>query len=144
MYNIPRKDDTSKRVNYTPSNSYQRVPLTIVENGATRARGNVPEQVHITSTYDVGNNEEEVHPDPKLVKIFLCRSIYSAGTLRCAYLYAVFATFMSQVFLLYLFFSEEGQQFNSKIGYVGDTRHHVVFKRALGRFICFVVILMKG
>jgi len=147
MYNIPRNDGTSTRVNYNGSNSYQRVPMTIVENDAGRVQVNAPAQVRVTATYGDGNDKEEVRTVQKVDKankILLSRSIYSAGTLRCAYLYAVFATFLAQGFVLYLFVSEKGQHFTSNIGYEGDVFNHDVFKRALGRFICFVVILTKG
>jgi len=144
MYNIPRNNGTTARVNYNASNSYQRVPMTIVENDAGRMPANIPGQVQVTAPYDAGNGKEEVYTDQKVDKILLSRSIYSAGTLRCAYLFAVLATFLAQGFILYLFVSEKGQHFTSNIGYNGDVFDHGVFKRALGRFICFVVILTKG
>jgi len=43
-----------------------------------------------------------------------------------------------------MFVSEDNLTFTSSIGYDGGMYHADVFKRALGRFICYLVILLKG
>jgi len=135
-----------KRVIYNPPYGYEQIPMTTIENTPKRLVKRAPGIVDVIVTDDtpILTKQKESPPKREAVKIDLARSIYSAGTVKCPYFPAVFATFVAQSFILYLFVSEDGLTFTSTIGYDGQVFELTTFKRALGRFICFVVILIKG
>jgi len=140
MYNSALSGpNTVDRVGYK-ANGYQRISITNLDGQpdtvVARALGQAD---------DVGNPENAKDRQESLL-VNLAPSIYSAGTLKCSYFGAVLGTFISQSFILFLFLSvsEDGLMFYSGIGYVGGISNFHVFKRALGRFICFLLILLKG
>jgi len=144
MYNNTRiSSGTVDGVGGNSSRGYMRVPMTRIDSQSNRvviAPGN-----NVPISHDLANpGIEKKYLTQRGINVELAESIYSAGTLRSAYFAAVFGTFVSQAFILYLFASEDSSRFTSSIGYRGDIFHVDVFNRALGRFICFVVILLKG
>jgi len=142
MYNSALSGpDTVDRVAYK-ANGYQRISMTSLDGQPDTVVARVIGQADLTNSRDVGSPEDVKESSSLWVN--LAPSIYSAGTLRCSYFGAVFATFVSQSFVLYLFVSEDGLRFFSGIGYEGGISHLDIFKRALGRFICFLLILLKG
>lgn len=142
MYNTAISGpSTVDRVAYK-ANGYQRISITSLEPDTVVARA--VGQPELTNSRDVGNPENAKESRQELLWVTLAPSIYSAGTLRCSYFGAVLATFISQSFILYLFVSQDGLRFFSGIGYDGGISDLEVFKRALGRFVCFLLILMKG
>jgi len=124
---------------YNQQSAYQRVPATVLVEQPINPEARTPENFNVSDKFD--EDLEGKNPD---IKVDLAPSIYSAGTIVGAYFAAVFASFMAQSFILYLFISEEKLTFKSSIGYDTEVFLQSVFKRALGRFICFVMILLKG
>lgn len=143
MYNTALSGpDTVDRVAYK-ANGYQRISMTSLDGQPDTVVARAIGQTDLTNSRDVGNPENAKDRQESLW-VTLAPSIYSAGTLKCSYFGAVFATFVSQSFILYLFVSEDGLRFFSGIGYEGGISDLDVLKRALGRFICFLLILLKG
>jgi len=149
MYSQRQNWETQPRVNYAPGN-YQRVPTREIEDPGFVEIQKLPEaliapnyinQVSEPSTA-VEKVPESVQED-NVTNIKLRKSIYSCGAVKCIYLGSVIATFIVQIFILFVNLTEEDLTFISSIGYTGDNYEYDVLKRSLGRFICFLLILLK-
>jgi len=149
MYTQPENWDTQPRVSYAPV-GYERVPMQEVDDPRYIEIQKPPESVTAPKyTNEVGKpttrveGKSESLPRDDVLSIKLRKSIYSAGAVKCIYLGSVIATFMVQVFILFVNLSENDLTFLSSIGYTGHNFEYDVLKRALGRFICFLLILLK-
>jgi len=149
MYSQRQNWETQPRVNYVPGN-YQRVPTREIEDPGFVEIQKLPEaltapnyinQVSEPSTA-VEKVTESVQED-NVTHIKLRKSIYSCGAVKCIYLGSVIATFIVQIFILFVNLTEADLTFISSVGYTGDNYEYDVLKRSLGRFICFLLILLK-
>jgi len=110
---------------------YERIPTTPQEYETNE--GNKPSTPYKDgSTSSTGDSE-----------MVLRRSIYSAGHLRHVYMLPVFATFLVQLFVLFINSDADNMTFYSSIGRTEGSSHYKIFSRALARFICFMLILIK-
>jgi len=149
MYTQPQNWNALPRVSYAPV-GYERVPMQEIEDPSFIEIQKPPESFTAPNyTNEVSKytkpveGEPESAPEKEESNIKLRKSIYSAGAVKCIYLGSVIATFTVQVFILFVNLTENNMTFLSSIGYTGDNYEYDVFKRALGRFICFLLILLK-
>jgi len=149
MYSQPQNWNAQPRVNYAPVN-YQRVPTQEIEDPGYIEIQKLPEALtapnYINQASKPATAVEEVTesvPEVNVSYIKLRKSIYSCGAVKCIYMGSVIATFIVQIFILFVNVTEENLTFISSIGYTGDDYEYDVLKRSLGRFICFLLILLK-
>jgi len=149
MYAQPQSWNAIPRVNYA-SVGYQRVPMREVKNQTYIEIEKPPEALtapnytnKVSKPTKPAEAETESLSEDKICNIKLRKSIYSAGSIRCIYLGSVIATFILQMFILFVNLTENSLTFHSSIGYRGNDFEYDVLKRALGRFICFLLILLK-
>jgi len=149
MYTQPQNWNAQHRVSYTPL-GYERVPMQEVVDQSFIEIQKPPESFtapkytnEVSKTTEPVEGETESVPEKGGTNIKLRKSIYSAGAVKCIYIGSVIATFIVQVFILFVNLTENDLTFISSIGYTGDNYEYDVFKRALGRFICFLLILLK-
>jgi len=149
MYGHAQNWNAQPRVSYA-SVGYQRVPMQEFVDQSYVEIQKPPESFTAPNyTNEVSKMTEPVEVETGSVQekegsiIKLRKSIYSAGAVKCIYIVSVIATFIVQVFILFVNLTENDLTFFSSIGYTGDNYEYDVFKRALGRFICFLLILLK-
>jgi len=149
MYSQAQNWNAQPRVSYA-SVGYQPVPMQeVVDRSFIEVQKPIESFTAPKYTNGVGKTTAPVEGDKGSVPekegsiIKLRKSIYSAGAVKCIYMISVIATFIVQVFILFVNLTENDLTFISSIGYTGDNYEYDVFKRALGRFICFLLILLK-
>lgn len=149
MYSQPQNWNAPPRVNYAPLR-YERVPMEEIEDpryveiqkpAETLTAPNYINEV--SKPTEAVEKETETVPQDNVLNIKLRKSIYSCGAVKCIYMGSVIATFIVQIFILFVNLTEDDLTFISSIGYTGDNYDYDVLKRSLGRFICFLLILLK-
>jgi len=148
-YSQPQNWNALPRVNYAPL-QYESIPLEEIEDPGFVEIEKLPEALtapnyinEVSRLTEAVEEETENVPKDNVTNIKLRKSIYSCGAVKCIYLGSVIATFIVQIFILFVNLTENDLTFISSIGYTGDNYEYDVLKRALGRFICFLLILLK-